>query len=127
MKAVVFDNYGGIDQLHLADLPTPQPLENEVQIALEYAGVNPVDGKILNGLLKERLPSQFPIILGWDGAGVVSAVGSLKIGDRVYAYFRNLRFNGAHFANSLAIQPNTLCLSPKSYLSRKRLLSLLHH
>ncbi len=92
MKAMIFEKFGGIDQLHLADLPIPKPLEGEVQIALEYAGVNPIDGKILEGLLKERLPHHLPVVLGWDGAGVVTAIGNkvknFEIGDKVYAYFR---------------------------------------
>lgn len=92
MKAVTIEKFGALDQIHLVDLPTPQPLDNEVQIAIEYAGVNPVDGKIMQGLLKDRLPHHWPIILGWDGAGTISAVGkevkNFKPGDKVYAYFR---------------------------------------
>ncbi len=92
MKAVTIEKFGALDQIHLVDLPTPQPQDNEVQIEIQYAGVNPVDGKILQGVLKDRLPHHWPIILGWDGAGTIAAVGknvkNFKVGDKVYAYFR---------------------------------------
>ena len=52
MKAVVIDQFGGVDTLHLKDVPTPVPQEHEVLIQVEYAAVNPVDWKIREGLLK---------------------------------------------------------------------------
>ncbi|MDP1835174.1 MAG: NADP-dependent oxidoreductase [Chlamydiales bacterium] len=92
MKAVVIEKFGNLDQLHLKELPKPQPLDNEVLIEIAYAGVNPVDYKICEGLLKDRLEHHMPIVLGWDASGIVAAVGAnvknLKVGQKVYAYFR---------------------------------------
>lgn len=80
--------------MRMTDIPAPQPCSGEVQVKLAYAGVNPVDWKICTGRLRDRADHRFPLILGWDGAGRVSAVGedvdNLKVGDKVFAFFRGL-------------------------------------
>lgn len=92
MKAMVIDAFGGPDSLHLQEMPQPKPQEHEVSIAVHYASVNPVDWKIREGYFKSRLPHQFPLILGWDAAGMIAEVGAnvrnFKVGDAVYAYCR---------------------------------------
>ena len=60
-----------------------------VLIRVRAAGVNPVDTKIRGGYMAEKLPSDFPLILGWDAAGVVDQVG--PGGHRVQARRRGLR------------------------------------
>lgn len=92
MKAVVIETFGGPETLKIKEMPLPIPQENEVLIKVAYAGVNPVDWKIREGYFKDFRPHEFPIILGWDVAGVVEQVGSqvtaLKIGDAIFAYAR---------------------------------------
>jgi len=93
MRAMVFDEFGGNENLHMADVPTPDPQKGEVQIKVAYAGCNPVDWKICAGWLKKRLKTEFPAIPGFDVSGTVSRVGEgvtkFQEGDRVYAYCRN--------------------------------------
>jgi NADPH2:quinone reductase len=78
--------------LRLVDLPTPVPGDDEVLIALAYTSVNPVDWKIREGQLKDRMPNVFPIVPGWDAAGTVETVGKhvlrFRGGERVFAYCR---------------------------------------
>ncbi len=54
--------------------------------------MNPVDAKIRGGYMAKALPFHFPVILGWDVAGVVEEVGPavtwFKPGDKVYGYIR---------------------------------------
>lgn len=92
MNAIAFDDFGGIEVLALRDLPKPKPGRGEVLIRVRAAGVNPVDSKIRAGLLKTRLPHQFPIIPGWDVAGTIVALGPgckrFRRGEAVYAYAR---------------------------------------
>jgi NADPH:quinone reductase-like Zn-dependent oxidoreductase len=92
MKAIVIHEFGGSDQLTLTDVPTPAPAPGEVLIQTRFAAVNPVDWKIREGYLKGMFPHGFPLIPGWDAAGVVQAVGEgvsdLSVGDAVYAYCR---------------------------------------
>jgi NADPH:quinone reductase-like Zn-dependent oxidoreductase len=92
MKAVVMNEFGGENVLRVSDLQKPVPADSEVIIKIAYAGVNPVDWKIREGFLRDMLPHDFPIILGWDAAGIVVEVGrsvnTLKVGDEVFSYVR---------------------------------------
>jgi NADPH2:quinone reductase len=89
MKAVHFNEYNA--PLELSEIAKPEPKPFEVLIRVAYAGINPVDYKIYEGL-KTRLPSKLPIIPGWDVSGEIEAVGSevenLKVGDAVMAFCR---------------------------------------
>jgi NADPH2:quinone reductase len=66
-----------------------------------------VDWKIRLGLLKSRMPYEFPIIPGWDAAGVVSAIGkevkSFKVGDEVFAYCRQDKIKLGTYADYICI------------------------
>jgi NADPH:quinone reductase-like Zn-dependent oxidoreductase len=94
MKAIVYEQFGSAQMLKQKEVQTPEPKENEVQIHLKYAGVNPVDWKIREGQLKDMIPAPLPIIPGWEGAGVISKLGKnahrCKIGEEVFGYFRHL-------------------------------------
>ncbi len=87
MKAIIIEQYGGKEQLKEADIPKPTPGEQQVIVKLHATSINPIDWKLREGYLKTMMPFDFPIILGWDAAGVVSEVGeqvtSFKVGDRV--------------------------------------------
>jgi len=69
--------------MELVELPVPQPKANEAVIKLSASGVNFIDVYFREGRYKAPLP----IVLGQEGAGVVTAVGadvkSVKAGDRV--------------------------------------------
>lgn len=92
MKAIAIQEFGGRDTLQLMDLPIPEVGPQEVLIRIKAAGVNPVDWKIREGFLRDFLPHEFPIILGWDAAGIVEKVGAEvkghQVGDEVYTYCR---------------------------------------
>lgn len=88
MKAIVIDEYGGADKLKEKDLERPEPESDEVLIKLHATAINPIDWKLRYGYLKEKISFDFPIVLGWDAAGVVEKVGkkvnSFNKGDRVF-------------------------------------------
>jgi zinc-binding alcohol dehydrogenase family protein len=54
------------------ELPDPTPGDQDLLIRVEAVAVNPVDTKVRASLPKEPGPAR---ILGWDGAGVVTAAG----------------------------------------------------
>jgi len=87
MRAVVIDRFGGPEVLQIRDLPLPVPGPGQVVIQLAYAGVNPVDWKCREGWLAPLFEAKFPFVIGFAGAGVVSAVGpevvDFRVGDRV--------------------------------------------
>ena len=74
-KAVRFDDYGGIDVLRIEDVPRPVPAEGEVLVRVKAAGINPGEGKIREGLMREQWPATFPSGQGSDLAGVVAETG----------------------------------------------------
>ena len=98
MKAIVIDGYGGVDQLHLRELPDPRPQADEVLVRVRAAGVNPVDWKICQGQLRFILRLNFPYIPGGDIAGEVVLTGpeatEFKTGDPVVG-FVELKRGGA--------------------------------
>jgi NADPH:quinone reductase-like Zn-dependent oxidoreductase len=87
MKAVLLHGYGGVDQLHYEDAPEPVPGAGEVLVRVISTSVNPIDYKIRQGLMKDGMSLQFPVILGRDVAGEVTAVGEgvtrFRAGDKV--------------------------------------------
>lgn len=118
MKAIAIDEFGGIEQLHVTEVEKPIPRANEVQINIQYAGVNPVDWKICEGLLKNRLTHQFPLIPGWDASGIVSAIGEdvfeFELGDRVYAYCRKPLVHAGTYAEFICLPDAFVAAKPKS-------------
>ena len=50
MKAVRFDDYGGIDVLRVAEVPVPEPAPGEVLVKVKAASINPGEAKIREGL-----------------------------------------------------------------------------
>jgi NADPH:quinone reductase len=83
MKAILIQQTGGPEVLHVADLPIPQPKPNEAVVKVAASGVNFIDTYQREGRYKVPLP----FVLGQEGAGVVASVGaevkSLKAGERV--------------------------------------------
>lgn len=109
MKAIAINNFGGRDQLKWMELPDPVPGKGEVRVRVKAAGVNPVDWKIREGLLRFRLPHQFPIIPGWDMAGVVEDTG-----EEVYAYCRKPIVKDGAYAEWIVLPRDYLAPKPKN-------------
>jgi NADPH:quinone reductase-like Zn-dependent oxidoreductase len=89
MKAVQMHGYGGVDQLRYEEVPTPILGPNEVLVKLAATSVNPIDWKIRRGDRKGTVALQFPVVLGRDIAGEISAVtpgvSEFKPGQKVMA------------------------------------------
>jgi NADPH:quinone reductase len=74
MKAVRIHEYGDPSVLVYEEVETPQPSPGQVLVRLRAIGVNPVDAAVRAH--RFPTPKQPPRIIGSDGAGVVTAVGS---------------------------------------------------
>jgi NADPH:quinone reductase-like Zn-dependent oxidoreductase len=85
MKAAFIERYGGPAELRYGDLPDPVAGQGEVVIDVHAASINAADWKVRAGQYQQ---AKFPLILGRDFSGVVSAVGDgvtdLKAGDAVF-------------------------------------------
>jgi NADPH:quinone reductase-like Zn-dependent oxidoreductase len=92
MKAVVIRDGFGFENLALMDRPDPAPGPGQVVLRIRAASLNYRDLLIAKGLYNPNLP--LPRVLGSDGAGEVSAIGSgvtrWKPGDRaIGCFFQN--------------------------------------
>ncbi len=91
MKAVVINEYGNNDVMHLVDAEIPQPGAREVLVKVKTAGVNPVDWRIRSGA-GTRFGLTLPIALGSEIAGTIEKLGDevigFNIGDDVYGKIR---------------------------------------
>jgi NADPH:quinone reductase-like Zn-dependent oxidoreductase len=80
VKAVRFDEYGGVDVLEVVDVPRPAPGPGQALVQVKAAGINPGEAKIREGLLHARWPATFPSGQGSDLAGIVAETGPGVIG-----------------------------------------------
>jgi len=87
MRAIVVDEFGPPERLHLREMPAPQPGPGEVLVEVHMAPVNYVDLLVVGGSY-QFLPAR-PFIPGKGPAGVVAALGPTvtvpRVGDRVLA------------------------------------------
>jgi NADPH:quinone reductase-like Zn-dependent oxidoreductase len=116
MKAMRIHSYGGPEVLVYEDAPLPVVNEDDVLIRVHAAGVNPVDWKIREGYLQERMPLRFPFILGWDVAGTIeqteSKAAGFRPGDAVYSR-PDISRNGG-YAQYIAVRGNEVALKPEN-------------
>ena len=112
MKAVRFDEYGGIDVLKVVDVPRPVPGAGQVLVQVKAAGINPGEAKIREGLLHARWPATFPSGEGSDLAGIVAEIGpgvtSFSVGDEVIGWTDNR----ASQAEYVAVEEQHLTAKP---------------
>ncbi|MGB3642423.1 MAG: NAD(P)-dependent alcohol dehydrogenase [Rivularia sp. (in: cyanobacteria)] len=104
MKAVVIHEYGSADVLKYEEVEAPIIKADELLVKVHAAAVNPVDWKIRKGMLKIITGNKFPMILGFDLAGVVLEVGSqvtgFQVGDEIYG---SLGVPGGAYAEIAAV------------------------
>jgi NADPH:quinone reductase-like Zn-dependent oxidoreductase len=93
MKAITYDRYGGPEVLELSEVPKPKFAQNSIVVRVKAAGINPVDYMLQEGAGESLMDAWFPVIPGWDVAGVVEDVGpgvsEFQRGDEVIGYFRD--------------------------------------
>ena len=108
----VATRYGDLDGLELQEVTPPAPGPGEVTIEVLAAGVNPADYKrVLNG----QDPGTVPAPIGFEVAGVLSAVGEgteiasgpAQVGDEVLAF----RISGG-YASALTVPAKDVFAKP---------------
>src|SRR5579872_7220014 len=113
MKAIRLHEYGGPEQLHFEDAPSPEPAAGQVLVRVHAASVNPWDYKLASGAFRDEIPLKLPYIPGGDFSGVVEAaapdVSGLAIGQAVYGNCPR----GA-WAQFLAVSDRTIAPKPQT-------------
>jgi NADPH2:quinone reductase len=115
MFAAAIDRFGGPEVITAHALPVPEVDAGEVLIAVDTAGVGRWDADVREGYFASRKP-HFPLVLGYDGAGIIAKVGSrvrrLKVGDEVYSYnWENPK--GGFYAEYVAVPADKVAPIPK--------------
>jgi NADPH:quinone reductase-like Zn-dependent oxidoreductase len=72
MKAAVFSEFGGPEQVRIDDVPAPEPGPGEVRVRVAASALNHLDLWVRRGL---PIETTMPHIGGSDVAGVVEALG----------------------------------------------------
>jgi NADPH:quinone reductase-like Zn-dependent oxidoreductase len=110
--------FGGRDRLEVLDVPEPKVGADVVRIRVAAAGVNPVDWKIREGRLEAAWPHVFPVVPGWEVAGVVEragpAVTTVAPGDEVFAYCRKHFIGEGAYAELVTVPETSVAHKPRS-------------
>jgi NADPH:quinone reductase-like Zn-dependent oxidoreductase len=116
VKAIVYRRYGG--PLELADLPDPKLGQNSALVRVMAAAVNNADLLLHAGLGDAIYDAWFPVVPGWDVAGVVEAVGpgvsELTPGDEVLGYVRDEILHFGAYAEKVAAPVEAFARKPAS-------------
>lgn len=87
MKAYTYSRWGGPENLSLEPIVKAPLAPRSVRIAVEWAGINPMDWKMLSGMYRLVCRGRFPRRLGAEGSGRIIEVGSrvrdLNVGEPV--------------------------------------------
>ena len=117
MRAIAVNDWGGRDALELLDVEPPPVAPDGVLVRVRAASLNPVDYKVREGKLAGAFPYHFPVILGWDAAGVVEQVGPavtwFKPGDPVYGYCRRHELEYGTYAEFTTVPEGFLAHMPE--------------
>ncbi|RCG22887.1 NADP-dependent oxidoreductase [Streptomyces diacarni] len=119
MQAMTYDRFGGTEVLSATRQPRPKVGPGEVLVRVRGAAVNPVDWKIMAGGLKDLMDTVFPVVPGWDVAGVVETTGidvpEFSRGDEVIAYARKDYVHGGTFAEFVTVPVRCLARRPSAF------------
>lgn len=117
---MAIEAFGGPERLTARALPRPSPGPGEVLVRVVAAGVNPVDWMIREGRLQAYLPHRFPLVPGWDLAGVVEEFGPgvtrFRKGDRVFGCARRPEVQWGAYAEYVAVAERALAPMPSKLL-----------
>ena len=116
MKAIRIHAYGGPELMQIEDSPVPACGAGDLLVRVVAAGVNPVNWKLRSGVMAAQLPKAFPITLGSDGAGIVTAMGGavrgFELGDEVFFYAEFAR--GGTYAEYVAVEASQVAKKPRT-------------
>jgi NADPH:quinone reductase-like Zn-dependent oxidoreductase len=105
MRAYVLESFDTAPRL--SEVAVPEISDDEILVRVHSVSVNPVDLAIASGGARDWLEYRFPVTIGRDLAGVVSAVGpavgGFSVGDRVFGYIADDYAHRGSFSEYVAI------------------------
>jgi len=116
MKAIVYNQFGPVENLQVGELPTPTAARGQVVVKMRASSINVIDSRVRKGLMGPLVNKTFPKVPGADVAGTVVGVGpgvaSLKVGDAIFGALDPMK--GGAFAEFAAVPEGQLALKPAS-------------
>ena len=118
MRAAVIEQFGGVEQIKIKEVPVPESGADEVPIRIEAAGVGVWDVLERQGGFAQmfNIPAKFPYIIGTDCAGTIAATGEnvteFREGERVYASIL-LNPKGGFYAEYGAVNAENVGRAPQ--------------
>jgi len=118
MKAWAQTKWGGTEVIQIQEVAKPTPGPRDLLVKVLGAATNPVDTKVLEnfGNKTAEFTRKGPLILGFDGAGIVEHIGTevtkFKVGDEVY--FAGAIHRQGCFAEYVAIDERIVARKPKT-------------
>lgn len=113
-RAVLIDSYD--DSPHLATVPVPELAADQVLITVRAASINAFDWKAAEGRFKGSFEYEFPVTIGRDYAGVVTAVGAevtrVSPGEEVFGYFTGQKLHRGSYATHVWVAQDE-CFVPR--------------
>jgi NADPH:quinone reductase-like Zn-dependent oxidoreductase len=118
MKGVSYSRFGGSEVLEYGDLPEPKLSQNAVIVRMKAAAINPADITLEAGLGESLMETWFPVVPGWDLAGIVERVGAgvveFQPGDEVVAYTHQEILHSGTYAELVSVPVERLSRKPKN-------------
>ncbi|PCI88453.1 MAG: hypothetical protein COB24_02865 [Hyphomicrobiales bacterium] len=115
MKAYIIKAYGDASAAELTEFPEPQLRPHDLRIEVVGVGLNPVDYKTRDGMLKMIFGFALPIVMGNELSGEVIECGAkvknFKVGDRIVARVEKDRLGA--FAEQVCIDENVAAFAPQ--------------
>jgi NADPH:quinone reductase-like Zn-dependent oxidoreductase len=112
MKAYYSTKYGGTAYAFYGDLPDTIAKPGEVLIEVKAVSINPVDYKIMSGILRIASGLKFPKIFGTDFSGIVKEItedsSGFKPGDRIYGSSSVILGRQGALAELVAVLPEKI-------------------
>ncbi|MBN1829036.1 MAG: NAD(P)-dependent alcohol dehydrogenase [Deltaproteobacteria bacterium] len=115
MKKIIYEKYGSLSNLHMADVAALSPGASTLIVQVKAVSINPLDWKIVQGDMKMMMGKTFPKGIGFDFSGVVSHVGSsvsgFAVGDAVMGAVNAMKGPGA-LAEFVQVHPHQVVHKP---------------
>jgi NADPH:quinone reductase-like Zn-dependent oxidoreductase len=115
MRAVVYESYGSIERLHLADVGAPPLAPHDLLVDVKAAALNPKDVLVRKGRFALLSGRRFPKQTGLDFAGVVHAArpgAGLEPGARVFGMLDEYRYRRGTVAERVAVDAHEVARLP---------------
>lgn len=105
MTAVAVDQFRA--EPRVQKLPVPPVGPGEIRVRLRAASMNPADWHLMDGIAKDAYPHVFPMVPGYDGAGVVDTIGPgtkrFRPGDNVFGLFWSVPLGRGTYAEYVVV------------------------